>query len=102
MRRANSTYHLDLPQRVITVIMQVVRLPVINAHHTKKQLSVQTQGERTAGSPFWPNDDLDILIDLVLQNLGFGELLVLIGGEPDACELARLVKKIFGKKHGGG
>jgi hypothetical protein len=79
-----------------------VCLPVVDAHYTKEQLSIQSQCERTAGSPLWPNDDFDVLIDLVLQDLGFGELLVLIGGKPDASKLARLVQQILWKKHGGG
>jgi hypothetical protein len=79
-----------------------MRLPVIDAHYTKKQLSIQTQREGTAGSALWPDDDLDILIDLVLQDLGFGELLVLVGSKPDASKLARLVQEILGKKHDGG
>jgi hypothetical protein len=82
--------------------VQVVRLPVIDAHYTKKQLPVQAQREGTASSSLWADDDLDILIDLVLQDLGFGELSVLIGGQPDTSELTRLVQEILGKKHGGG
>jgi hypothetical protein len=79
-----------------------VCLPVVDAHYTKEQLSIQSQCERTAGSPFWPNDDFDVLIDLVLQDLGFGELLVLVGSKPDAGKLSRFVQEIFGKKHRGG
>jgi hypothetical protein len=97
-----SAYHLDLPQRVVAVIVEVVRLPVIYAHYTEQQLTVQSQCQRTAGSSLGSDDDLDVLINLVLQDLCLGELLVLIGGQPDTSKLARLEKQIFGKKHCGG
>jgi hypothetical protein len=97
-----GTYHLDLPQRVVAVILEVVRLPMVDAHHTKEKLAIQAQGKRTAGSPLGPDDDLDILVNLVLQDLGLGELLVLVGSQPDACELAGLVQEVLWKKHGGG
>jgi hypothetical protein len=101
-RRVYSAYHFDLPQRVIAVIVEVMRFSVINADYTKKKLSVKTQCEGTAGGSLWPDDDFDVLIDLVLQDLGFGKLLVLVGGKPDASKLARLVQQILWKKHGGG
>ena len=72
------TYHLDLPQGLIAVILQVVRLLVVDAHFTKKQLRVQSQRERAASSHLWPDDDLAALWDLVLQDLGFGKLLLLV------------------------
>jgi hypothetical protein len=102
MQDADGTYHFDLPQRVIAIIVKIMRFSVIDAHYTKKQLAVQAQREGTAGSALWPDDDLDVLIDLVLQDLGFGELLVLVGGKPDAGKLARLVQEVLWKKHGGG
>jgi len=95
-------YHLDLPQRVVAVIVEVVRLPMVNAHHTEEKLAIQAQGKRTAGGPLGPDDDLDVLVNLVLQDLGLGKLLVLIGSQPDARELAGLVQEILWKKHGGG
>lgn len=95
-------YHFDLPQRVVAVVKQVARFPVVDAHDTQKQLSVQAQGQRAAGGTLGPDDDLDVLIDLVLQDLGLCELLVLVGSQPDAGELARLEQEVLGKKHGGG
>ena len=97
-----SAYHLDFPQRVVAVIVEVVRLPVIDAHYAEQQLTVQSQCQRTAGSTLGPDDDLDVLINLVLQDLCLGELLVLISGQPDTSKLARLEKQILGKKHCGG
>lgn len=81
--------------------MQVVGFAVIDAHDTKKQLSVQTQRKRAAGGALGADDDLDVLVDLVLQHLGLGELLVLVGGQPDASQLARLEQEVLWKKHGG-
>lgn len=82
--------------------MQVVRFPVVDAHYTEQQLAVQSQGQRTASSTLRPDDDLNVFIDLVLQHLGLGELLVLVGGQPYASKLARLEEEVLGKEHGGG
>lgn len=82
--------------------MQVVGLPLVDAHNTKEQLAIQSQRERAASSSFGSDDDLNVLVDLVLQNLSFGELLVLVGGQPDAGKLARLEQEILWKKHVGG
>jgi hypothetical protein len=101
-RGSGRTNHLDFPQRVVAVIVQVVRLPVVDAHDTKKQLAVQSQCQWPACSALGPDDDLDVFIDLVLQHLSFCELLVLIGGEPDTGQLAGFEQKVLGKKHGGG
>lgn len=98
----DKTYHLDLPQRIVAVIVQVVCLAVVDAHYTKQQLAVQSQGQRTTGSSLRPDDDLNVLIDLVLQDLSLCELLVLVGGKPDSSKLARLEQKVFGKEHGDG
>jgi hypothetical protein len=101
-RRVYSTYHFDLIQRIIAVIVKVMRFSVINAHYAEKKLSVQTQREGTASGSLWPDNDFDVLVDLVVQDLGFGELLVLVGGKPDTGKLARLVQEILWKKHDGG
>lgn len=73
-----QAYHLDLPQSFIAVILQVMGLLVVDAHFTKKQLRVQPQGEGAASSHLWSNDDLATLGNLVLQDLCFGELLLLV------------------------
>lgn len=87
-KQRGPAYHLYLPQCIITIVVEVVRLPVVDAHYTKQQLTVQSQCQRAAGSPFRPNDNLDIFIDPVLQHLSFCKLFVLIGGKPDARKLA--------------
>lgn len=99
---SHVAYHLDLPQRVVAVIVEIVRLSVVDAHYAEKQLPIQTKCKWTAGSALWPDDDFNVFIDLVLQDLGFGQLFVLVGRQPDAGKLAGLVQEVFGKKHGGG
>jgi hypothetical protein len=89
-----KTYHFDLPQSFIAVILEVVHLLVVDAHFTKEQLRGQSQCERAASSHFWPNDDFTTLGNLVLQDLGFGKLLLLIGSQPDVRKSALLEREI--------
>ena len=97
-----GTYHLDLPQGFLTVILEVGRLLAVDAHFTKKQLRVQPQRKWTASSHLWPDDDLATLWDLVLQHLGLGKLLLLVRGKPDVRKGTLLEEEILWKKHGRG
>src|SRR4051794_39354698 len=92
-----ESHHLDFPKRVATIVQKITRLSTVNAHDTEEQRAAQAQRKGNSRS----HDFTNVFIDLVLQDLGFGEFFLHIGGHPDTGQRALTPEQFGGIKHGG-
>ncbi len=90
-------YHLDLHQSLITVIQQVTRLSGVDTDHTQEELPGEAQSHRRL---IRVDDRIDAVFDGGLEDVGFGELALEVGGEPDAGEGACFGEEGLGVEHG--
>ena len=92
-----SECHLDLDKGLITIGQEVLGLPRVDSHHTQQKMAGSAERHLHLGL----KDALDGLLDVGLEDVGFGQLLVPMGGQPNSGQRALLGQDEVGVEHPG-
>lgn len=90
--------HLDLDEGLVAVGQQIFRLPGVDADDAEEQVAGRAQGHLHLGL----QDAVHRFLDVGLEYVRFGELLVPVGGEPYSGQGALLGQDEVRVEHFGG